>query len=795
MELNRKRLVFLSRLLVIITIGYILVLTPARPTMRLWGYGFIAFYLATNLVIYYLPNQYLKRPWFFYCIVLVDCILITTGIYLTGMEGSDLYLVFFVIVCLATLGSELRNLIIASFLFVLIYGWLLYQQGLFQGEMAISYLLRLPFIMGVALFLGYIVDIQNRAQKERLRETEQKYQSFINKLPVGTFQHRAGKDDRFLLMNRAFGKMLGYENSSLLKIGAKDIFADEKQRRKMYATLREQESVEGFPIDLVCQDGRIFHANIWAQQYPREEDEIIEGVLVDVTELRKAQQALAESEERLRLAGKASYDLVYEWQIRDNIIRWFGDIDAKLGYGAGEISENIDSWLALIHPDDAGKCQYSQNRHPEQGEVYACEYRIRQQDGSWQHWSDHSIPVLDENGIPEKWVGVCTDITRNREMEQQLQQAQKMEAIAVLAGGVAHNFNNTLMSIQGYIATRLLDLSTEDPDYDDLRGIQVAITDAAALTRDLLGFARGGTYEVAPLNLNDLVTSENYIFRNVRKNINIHTRLAEGLWPVEADRNQVQQVLMNLFVNASQAMPEAEGGDVFIYTENVRLSENETAPHHLPAGKYVKIIVQDTGCGIEADLLEKIFDPFFTTKKPGSGTGLGLSSVYGIVKNHAGFIDVTSQVGQGTAFSIYLPASDKTTVAGNRVESPKLRQGDGTILLVDDEEMVINACRRLLSRLNYHVLSAQTGEQALAIYKDRGGEVDLVILDMLMPGMSGDMVFDRLMEMDPAVKVLVSSGYSFNQEIASLLDRGCRGFIQKPFDSQSISEKIQDIIA
>lgn len=370
-----------------------------------------------------------------------------------------------------------------------------------------------------------------------------------------------------------------------------------------------------------------------------------------------------------------------------------------------------------------------------------------------------------------------------------------MEAIAVLAGGVAHNFNNTLMSIQGYIAAKLLDMHPEDPDHDHLRGIQTAITEAAALTKDLLGFARGGTYEVTPLNLNDLVTSENYIFRNVRKNIIIHTRLEEGLWPVEADRNQVQQVLMNLFVNATQAMPEAEGGDVFIHTENVLLSENETAPHHLPAGKYAKIIVRDTGCGIEEALLEKIFDPFFTTKKPGSGTGLGLSSVYGIVKNHAGFIEVTSQVGQGTVFSVYLPASEKTMVAGNRVELSKLRQGDGTILLVDDEEMVINSCRRLLNRLNYQVLSAQTGEQALNEFKERGGEIDLVILDMMMPGMSGDMVFERLMEMDPEVKVLVSSGYSFNQEIGSLLARGCRGFIQKPFDSHSISEKIQEIIA
>src|SRR6056297_1622090 len=295
MGLNRKRLVFFSRLLVIITIGYILVLTPGREAMRFWGYAFLAFYLSTNLILYYLPERYFNRPAFFYCIVLVDCILIVAGIYLTGMEGSDLYLVFFVILCLATLGSELKNLIIASFIFVIIYGWLLYQQGLLQGDMATSYCLRLPFILVVALFWGFIVDIQKRVQKEQLEETEEQYRSFINKLPVGTFQHAAGENGRFLLMNRAFVEMFGYDTKELEKTPAAAIYAEQKQKEFLYRALDEQGHVEGYPADLLRRDGSVFNSNIWARKYTVNEHEVVEGIIVDISELRQAERALAES--------------------------------------------------------------------------------------------------------------------------------------------------------------------------------------------------------------------------------------------------------------------------------------------------------------------------------------------------------------------------------------------------------------------------------------------------------------------------------------------------------------------
>ncbi|MEW6080047.1 MAG: response regulator [Thermodesulfobacteriota bacterium] len=674
MELNRKRLVFFSRLLVIITIAYIMVLAPAGDNFRLWGYGFIAFYLATNLIIHYLPDRFFSHPAVFYCIVLVDCVLIVTGIYLSGMEGSDLYLIFFVIVCLATLGSELRNLIIASVLFVMIYGWLLYRQGLLQGDMAVSYCLRLPFILVVALFLGYIVDLQSRAQKERLAASENRYRVFVNKLPVGIYQQTIGDNSRFLLMNNCFFEMFGYDRKDLQGKETDAIYARQEQRQDMFRRLEREKHVEGFSLDLRRRDGSVFNGTVWARKYNDDNREIIEGVIIDVTELKEAENAL-------------------------------------------------------------------------------------------------------------------------KAMERQLQQAQKMEAIGVLAGGVAHNFNNNLMSILGHVSAMLLDRKPSDPDYEPLRSISLAIREAASLTRNLLGFARGGAYEVLPLDLNELVVNEDRIFSSASKSVRIHEQLGESLWAVEADRSQLQQVMMNLYVNAAQAMTKTGSGDIFVSTANVLLDESIVRSHHLPPGRYVKIAVRDTGCGMDETVMGKIFDPFFTTKMPGEGTGLGLSSVYGIIKNHNGFIEVDSRPMQGSVFTIYLPATDKIVVRDDERPPEEVKKGSGVILVVDDEEMVLKSCERLLKRLNYHVLTAQNGLAAMDIYRERGQNVDLVMLDMLMPEMSGGVIFERLKEMNPDIKVLLSSGYSLNEQARDILSRGCRGFIQKPFDVGELSKKITEIIS
>jgi PAS domain S-box-containing protein len=408
--------------------------------------------------------------------------------------------------------------------------------------------------------------------------------------------------------------------------------------------------------------------------------------------------------------------------------------------------------------------------------------------GRWYINHDRAIEWTDGRLVR---LQIATDITDLIRMEEELRRAQKMEAIGTLAGGIAHNFNNTLMGIQGRASLMMMDKDESHPDHEHLRGIEEYVRSAAELTRDLLGFAKGGKYEAKPTDLNRLIRNEIRLFGRTRKEIRIEEKLEENLWTVEVDQGQVRQALLNLYVNAWQAMPG--GGDLNVRTGNVTLVEEDVKAHGVRPGRYVRVAVADTGVGMDASTAEKVFDPFFTTRTMGRGTGLGLASVYGIVKNHGGFISVESEKGVGTTFTIFLPASDKGVIEENEPE-PRIVTGTGTILLVDDEEMVLEVGEQLLARLGYRVLAAGGGEAALDLYERRNDEIDLVVLDMVMPGLSGGEVFDRMKAADPDVRVLLSSGYTIDGQAQEILDRGCRGFIQKPFDLETLSRKVREAL-
>jgi CheY-like chemotaxis protein len=349
------------------------------------------------------------------------------------------------------------------------------------------------------------------------------------------------------------------------------------------------------------------------------------------------------------------------------------------------------------------------------------------------------------------------------------------------------------MGVLGQTSLMMMDKNSSDPDYEYLTGIEAYIKNAVELTRDLLGFARGGKYDAKPTDLNVLIDNENRLFGNTKKEIRIHSRFAEDLWTVEADRGQVQQVLLNLYVNAWQAMPG--GGDLYIQTDNVILDENYIKPFDARPGAYVRVSITDTGMGMDAETREKIFDPFFSTKDAGQGSGLGLASVYGIVKNHGGFINVYSEKGKGSTFSIYLPASEKpVTKEGPEPKRREIYFGRGTVLLVDDENMIIEVGRKILEKIGYRVLTAGSGQEALDLYMHHQEQIDVVILDMIMPGMGGGVTFERLKQIDGRVKVILSSGYSINGQAKDIMDRGCSGFIQKPFAMEELSLKVREVL-
>jgi signal transduction histidine kinase/ActR/RegA family two-component response regulator len=387
--------------------------------------------------------------------------------------------------------------------------------------------------------------------------------------------------------------------------------------------------------------------------------------------------------------------------------------------------------------------------------------------------------------------GVIRDVTEKERLERQLQQAQRMEAIGTLAGGVAHDFNNLLMGIQGNASLVLLDTDINNPHYEKLKNIESYVKNGADLTKQLLGFAKGGKYEVKPTDLNELIKKNSEMFVRTKKEISIYPKYQEDLWAVEVDPGQIEQVLLNLFVNAWQAMPA--GGRLYIQTENITIDERKTKPLSLDLGRYVRLSVTDTGVGMDAATQQRIFDPFFTTKDMGKGTGLGMASAYGIIQNHGGIITVSSERGQGTTFEIYLPATGKTATPSKKLPDMILK-GSERVLLVDDEEMVIDVGGQILEKMGYRALLAHNGKDAIDIYEKNFDNIDLVILDMIMPDMGGGEVYEKLKEINPDIKVLLSSGYSIDGKAAEMLKRGCDGFIQKPFNIAELSEKLREIL-
>lgn len=383
------------------------------------------------------------------------------------------------------------------------------------------------------------------------------------------------------------------------------------------------------------------------------------------------------------------------------------------------------------------------------------------------------------------------DISDRKILEKQLIHAQKMQSMGTLAGGIAHNFNNLLMGIQGNTSIALLEIKDDHPFHKNLINIEKLVKNGANLTNQLLGYAREGKFEIKPINMNLIVKETSETFGAARKDIGIILDLEASLRGVKADQGQIEQTLLNLYVNAADAMPE--GGTLTIRTANVTDSDIGDKPYKAKKGSYALISVKDTGLGIDPKIIDRVFEPFFTTKGLARGTGLGLASAYGIVKGHGGYIDVSSLKGKETTFSIYLPSTEES-IAKEEEMADELYMGSGTILLVDDEEIIIYAGEQMLKKLGYRVIVAESGKQALDIFSKDHEKIDLVLLDMVMPGIGGGETYTKLREIDDSVKVLLSSGYSLDGQAREIMDKGCNGFIQKPFNLKNLSQRVKEIL-
>jgi CheY-like chemotaxis protein len=337
----------------------------------------------------------------------------------------------------------------------------------------------------------------------------------------------------------------------------------------------------------------------------------------------------------------------------------------------------------------------------------------------------------------------------------------------------------------------LLDKEPDDPEYDRLINIQKLVENGSKLTYQLLGYAREGKYEVKPINLNRLVKETSNTFGLTRKEIVIHHDLAEDLQGIRVDQGQIEQTLLNFYVNALDAMPK--GGELFLMTSNVTHMDMSGKSYKPKPGNYVLLSVKDTGIGMDEETSKRIFEPFFTTKGLANGTGLGLASAYGIIKGHGGYIDVFSELGHGATFNIYLPATGRIIKEEGKMNS-EIIKGNETILFVDDEEQILEVGREMLKNIGYTVHPAKSGQEALDIYNSKQNSIDMVLLDMVMPNMNGGETYDKLKGINPEIKVLLSSGYSLDDQAVEILERGCKGFIQKPFTLNELSTKIREVL-
>ena len=417
------------------------------------------------------------------------------------------------------------------------------------------------------------------------------------------------------------------------------------------------------------------------------------------------------------------------------------------------------------------------------------------------------FPPMDKHFIisvfatgPRKFATVFQDITdwkraeeEKDRLQKQLQQAQKMEAIGTLAGGISHDFNNILQAIKGYTQILLLDKNRADQDYSNLKAIEKSSERAAQLVKQLLLFSRKAETERRPLDLNrEIEHAIEMLERTIPKMIEIVKKPGRPLWMVDADPVQIEQIILNMGSNAADAMPE--GGNLVLETQNVVIDEFYIQNNvEANTGHYVLLSISDTGIGISPETLEHVYEPFFTTKGIGKGTGLGLASVYGIVKSHGGFINCYSEAGKGTTFKIYLPAilqGYDLDDMPSRVES--LKGGTETILIVDDEEHIRDLAAKMLSRFGYQVLIAANGEEALEISSINSPQ--LVILDLGMPGMGGYMCLRELLRIKPSAKILVASGYAINVQVKKTMEAGAKGFIAKPYQMIDLLDKVRAIL-
>jgi PAS domain S-box-containing protein len=658
-------------------------------------------------------------------------------------------------------------------------------------------LLGYPYVAGIVV---NVRDVTERKQAEEARrQAEEKYRSLFENAVEGIFQ--GSPEGRFLTSNPALARMLGYSSPedviSSIRDTRRQLWVDPERREEYVRLLEENGAVRGFECQLIRKDKSIIWVSLCARAVRDTEGKVFcyEGTAEEITERKRVEEALRESAAELKEAQRVAQLGSWSWIVNSDTVTWSEELynifgrDPELpaiSYKDQSGFYTAESWTLL---------NKTVKLTLETGEPYELELEVLRTDGTTRRIVTRGAVIRDQNGRVIRLHGTAQDITEQKRLEAQFMQAQKMEAVGVLAGGVAHDFNNLLTVINGYSDFLLNDLARDDPRRDDLEQIKRAGQRAASLTSQLLAFSRKQVLQPRILDLNDEMLEASAILRRlIGEDIDLVAVPQSGLGLVKADPGQVQQIIMNLAVNARDAMPQ--GGKLTIETANANVDQNYVRKH--PAGsigRYVMLAISDNGMGMDGQTQSHVFEPFFTTKGPRKGTGLGLSTVYGIVKQSGGFIWVYSELGKGTTFKVYLPRvegkADKFASYG--MEELSL-QGNETVLLVEDEPSMRTLATRILRAQGYTMLQASNGEEALRIAHEFTGKIHLVLTDVVMPEMSGNMMVSRLEAARPGIKVLFVSGYPKNAIVHHGVLNSNVAFLPKPFTADALARKVRKVL-
>jgi PAS domain S-box-containing protein len=643
--------------------------------------------------------------------------------------------------------------------------------------------------------VGISVDVTERKLAESaLRESEQRYRSLVDNATDLIYSH--GLDGRFLSINQAGEEITGYTQAELLQLTLLDLVAPEYwdllRQRAAERTVHGNLGRTTCELELVTRDGRRVPVEVSSAPLIRDGCTIaLQGIARDITERRAAEEALHASEARFRVICEASPIGVFLSDAEGSgvyanptMLRYLG-LDEQTALNAG--------WRSALPPDDALQIAAAWEQAVANQADFERTHQLVRPDGSEIHVVVRAAPIR-QKGMVIGFVGSVVDITERITLEEQLRQSQKMDAVGRLAGGVAHDFNNMLAVINGYSELCLGEVEPGSPWREPLQEIHRAGERAATLTRQLLAFSRKQMLRPVPLDLNQVVAdTHTMLSRLIGEDILLGTRLAPDLGWIHADPGQIEQVILNLVVNARDAMPR--GGRLLLSTRNATLDVAALRAHAGQApGPYVLLEVSDTGCGMPPEVQARIFEPFFTTKGLGEGTGLGLATVYGIVSQSGGHLEVESAPGAGTTFRIYLPAVVEAPEPAPAPPAPEAPPGSETILLVEDEVMVRTLLRTVLAGCGYQVLEAGTSEELDRVRAQYRGPLDLLITDVVMPTRSGPEVSALLRLQYPELKVLYISGYTDDAVFRHGMSTAETAFLQKPFSPVTLAQKVRELL-